>query len=348
MGLIKLPKESISFFKSNIDKIFSSGNLAESEWNNNLSNYIKDFTGAKIAVPTSSNGAGLVSAMSIYRHYFNRKNVFIQTNTMYGVKTMVFAAGCNLSGFISCQLNTLMPSINDIKKVVEKLTKKEKNELIILLSHIGGIVNPDILEISKLCKDENIILFEDCAHSFGATLNGEHSGLYGNLGVYSFYATKAIPAGEGGIVITNNEEIGNMILKFSIYDRFEQKLELGNNIRISEMQALLTYSVVIRWDEIIKNKSSVADRYIRACIDNEIKYISQIDKGQLGNYYKFIILSPNKKIDQAFPQLINKTSSVYDYSIGEKNTIAEYHACLPIWYLQDKKVVDETIKQLSL
>ena len=68
---------------------------------------------------------------------------------------------------------------------------------------------------------------EDCAHSFGSTLNGKHSGLFGDAGVYSFYATKAIPVGEGGIVVTNDAKIGEMIIDFSIYDRFDQKVKNG-------------------------------------------------------------------------------------------------------------------------
>jgi dTDP-4-amino-4,6-dideoxygalactose transaminase len=51
-------------------------------------------------------------------------------------------------------------------------------------------------------------------------LYSKHSGLFGDAGVYSFYATKAIPAGEGGIVVTNDNEIGDMVASYSIYDRF--------------------------------------------------------------------------------------------------------------------------------
>ena len=64
MGLIKLPKKSIDFFHNNIDEIFISGNLAENKWNVKLSDFIKKLTGAKFAVPTNSNGAGLVALMT--------------------------------------------------------------------------------------------------------------------------------------------------------------------------------------------------------------------------------------------------------------------------------------------
>jgi len=347
MGLIKLPNDSIEYFKNNLDEIFASGNFAEGQWNKKLADFVANLSGAKVSIPTSSNGAGLVSLMSLYRHYHNRKNVMIQSNTMYGVKTMIGAAGCSLAGFIDCKIESLMPSFNDVKNAISKVDKKDKKSLILLLSHIGGIINPDIKKISELCIDENIILLEDCAHSFGSTLNGEHSGLFGDAGVYSFYATKAIPAGEGGVVVTNDERIGKMVSDFSIYDRFKQKLEIGNNIRISEVQALLTFSAVKEWKNIFLNKQVMATKYINFCNDNNINYISQNENGQIGNYYKFIIYTQNEPISEYFKNLKSTTSAVYDYSIGTKNSVANYHKCLPIWYGQDEKIVDKVISELK-
>ena len=347
MGLIKLPDESIDYFKNNLDDIFVSGNLAEGPWNKKLSRFIKNLTGAKEVIPTNSNGAGLVALMSLYRHYHGRTKVLIQSNTMYGVKVMVSAAGCNLFGFVQCRLETLMPSLEDIIKSISELDQKEKNKLVILLSHIGGIVNPDMEGIANLCKDENIILLEDCAHSFGATLYGKHTGLFGDAGVYSFYATKAIPAGEGGVVVTNNKELGDMVSKFAIYDRFDQQLAIGNNIRVSEIQSLLTYSIVKEWQKIIDNKNKMAEQYMEICTTKHIDYIHQKENGQDGNYYKFIIYTPDRPIAEVMPRLKTKTSAVYDYAIGVPNNVADKHSCLPIWYGQDEEVTNQVVAELN-
>lgn len=347
MGMIKLPKNSIEYFNKNLDGIFKSGNLAEGQWNKKLGEFVKDLTSSQVSVCTNSNGAGLVALLSIYKYYYKRNKVLIQSNTMYGVKTMVPTSGCKLSGFINCQLESLMPSIQDIKKSISNFGNKDKNRLIILLSHIGGIVNPDIEEIASLCKNENIILLEDCAHSFGATLNGGHSGLFGDAGVYSFYATKAIPAGEGGVVVSNNLELGEMISKYSIYDRFEQKLEIGNNIRISEIQALLSFSVVKEWESIIDNKIKIANNYIKKCTELNINHINQSQNGQKGNYYKFIIYNRRISIFEFLPKLKTKTSSVYDYFLGDHDDdIINKHACLPIWYGQSPDVTEKVIKEI--
>ena len=176
MGTIKLPNNSIEFFKNNQNKIFESGNLAEGPWNEQLSEKVKSICNVKNAISVNSNGSGLVALLLIYKEYYGRSNVMIQSNTMYGVKTITKTAGYNLTNVIDCRLETLMPSFEDLKKAVNNYNK-ETEKLVIILSDIGGIINPDIEKIVKFCKEKNIILIEDSAHSFGSTLKKNFQGL---------------------------------------------------------------------------------------------------------------------------------------------------------------------------
>jgi len=344
MGMIKLPEASIAFFKSHLDEIFESGNLAEGPWNGRLTDHVKEYCGSSFAVPTASNGSGMMALLQIYKETDNRTKVLLQSNTMYGVKTLVKSAGLKVSGYIDCDTNTLMPGLTDVRKAVAEF--QDRSSLIILLSHIGGIINPEIADIVDFCHENDIILLEDCAHSYGATWKGKHSGIFGNAGVYSFYATKAVPAGEGGIVVTNDETIGNAVKKYVIYDRFEQVMDIGVNIRQSEVQALLVYSVVKEVDHIIENKKEIASRYIEICNKLDIPYISQEDEETRGNYYKFIVLSKEGNISAYLPRLETTTSKVYDYCLDSTNAITENHACLPIWYGQSKDIADKVINEL--
>ena len=270
MGVIKLPKNSINFFKDNQDKIFESGNLSEGPWNEQLSKKIKSITKTKNAISVNSNGSGLVSLLLIYKEYYGRTDIMIQSNTMYGLKTITKTAGYKLVDIIDCDLETLMPSFENLKKAVTNYSGETK-KLVIMLSDIGGIINPDIEKIAKFCKEKNIILLEDSAHSFGATLNKKFSGTFGNAGVYSYYSTKAIFAGEGGVVITNDDNVANLVKDFIAYDRFKQKMEIGCNIRLPELQALMIYSVIKEYKEIIKNKLEIAKKYSDICKTNNIK-----------------------------------------------------------------------------
>ena len=346
MGAIKLPKKSIKFFKNNQDKIFKSGALSEGIWNKKLSRKIKLITKSKNAIGVNSNGSGLVALLLIYKEYYGRTDIMIQSNTMYGVKTITKTAGYNLVSFIDCKLETLMPSFNDVKKSVKNYGKPTKN-LLIMLSDIGGIINPDIEKIAEFCKEKKIVLIEDSAHSFGSTFNKKFSGTFGNAGVYSYYSTKAIFAGEGGVVVTNDNSVGKLMKNFIAYDRFERKMEIGCNIRLPEIQALMIYSVVKEYKEIIKNKFRIGKKYSQICDSLNIKYISQNDNLNIGNYYKFIIISPEKSISETLPQVKTTTSKVYDYSLGNSKEIPLKHLCLPIWFNLEEDISDKVVEELK-
>ena len=126
MSLIKIPQSSLDFFKKNQDEIFNSGNLAEGPWNKKLSEKIKEISGSKNAVCVNSNGSGLVAILLIFKTYFGREEIMIQSNTMYGVKTIVGTAGYNLVNYINCQIETLMPSFQDVKNAIKKLPSEYK------------------------------------------------------------------------------------------------------------------------------------------------------------------------------------------------------------------------------
>lgn len=346
MGMIKIPKAAIQKFEKNYPEIFETGNLAEGKWNKELSTFFKNYTSAAYAMPFSSNGSGILTILMLLKKHRGYKNVFIQSNTMYGVKTMAASSGLNLVGSVPCSLPSLMPTAQQVKTFVDQLPNA--SDTVFLVTHIGGIVNPDIKEIATICKEKGIALVEDCAHSLGAMLNSKHTGLFGVAGVYSLYATKAVAAGEGGIAVSNDTELGALIDKFQIYDRFDQKEEIGVNFRVSELQALFSLAVCELSEVIIANKAAIADRYITACKQAGISYVDPYSNGQRGNHYKFSIIAKNNAADE-FQAIKNRTSPVYDYILGEDpQNVHSKHICLPIWFELEESVIAETIEQIRM
>ena len=346
MGMIKVPQSAVDKFIKNVSEIFATGNLAEEQWNAKLSDFFKSYTGAKCAFSFSSNGSGLLAILILLKRYRNYDKVFIQSNTMYGVKTIAITSGLQYIGAVSCGIPSLMPSLAQVSDFISKLDEPKRT--VFLMSHIGGIVNPDIEGIALLCKQAGVALVEDCAHSLGATLNNQHTGLYGVAGVYSLYATKAIAAGEGGIAITNDTDLGDQLSRFNIYDRFDQRQDVGVNFRISELQALFSLCMCELSEEIIANKAVIADKYIRACQDAQIAFVDPYQVGQRGNHYKFSLIAKENAAKE-FEVIKNRTSPVYDYSLGEDPmNIAKRHICLPIWYNLEEEVVQRTVSEVLL
>ncbi len=343
MGMIKLPDGAIHNFKDNLDQIFESGALAEGKWNKKVQDWTNQYTNSKYSIPSSSNGTGLLAVLQSLKFGQGYESIFLQSNTMYGMRTLAISSGLELKGFVDCSLSTLMPTLYMLKDFTSKIPNPEKS--VFLLTHIGGWANPEIESISEFCSEKGIALVEDCAHSLGTIVSGKHTGTFGVAGVYSLYATKAIPVGEGGIIVTNDSEIGNQVRKYSIYDRFDQDQDFGLNNRMSEINALLTYSVLLYLDEIIENKYLIANKYEQACKRLGINYIDPKLSGQRSNLYKFILID-NQGHDLA--KIKTRTSAVYDYSLGQDHEdIKNKHVCLPIWYGLEEEVISNVIRELE-
>jgi dTDP-4-amino-4,6-dideoxygalactose transaminase len=346
MGMIKLPEQSVSYFEDHYSEIFESGNLAEGKWISEVASWATEYTGAPFAHAVNSNGSGIFSILNILSRYFKKRRIFLQSNTMYGVRTMSITSGLELCGYVDCDLNYLMPTYDQVVDFVSRLDKP--SECVFLITHIGGWVNPDIEKIAEFCRDKNIALIEDCAHSLGSTLKGKHTGLFGDAGVYSLYSTKAVPAGEGGIIVTTNEDLHNKVSKFSIYDRFDQVLDVGVNNRMSEINALLSFAVLKSIDEIIENKYKIANEYVKACEQYGWEYIHPTANDQRSNLYKFILLSRAVDPGSDFSQVKTKTSPVYDYALGfDPQEVSRRHICLPIWYKLETEVIGKVVAELE-
>lgn len=346
MGMIKLPDRSLDLFQEKFGDIFSSGALAEGDWNESVARFVADYSNAPYALALNSNGSGLLAILMLMKRYRGKKRVVLQSNTMYGVKTIANSSGLSMNGFIDCEMPFLMPTLDNVKEFFEPIAKKE--EFVFLLTHIGGWVNPEIRGISSYCKAHDIALVEDCAHSLGATLDGEHTGLFGDAGVYSLYATKAIPVGEGGILVTKDSDLYEKSKRFIMYDRIKQEIDIGINLRMSELNALLAHCVLLEIENIIGEKHATAERYNAVCLEHGISFLAPNQGGQRANLYKYIVLTDGTGADDYFQRVTNRTSPVYDYALGrDLQGISRNHICLPIWYRLEKETIEETVAQLA-
>ena len=97
----------------------------------------------------------------------------------------------------------------DPKKIEEKITKKTK---CILPVHFGGR-SCEMNEIVQIAKKHELYIIEDCAHAIETEYHGKKAGTFGDFGCFSFYVTKNLVTGEGGMVITNHKESANRIKK---------------------------------------------------------------------------------------------------------------------------------------
>ncbi len=151
---------------------------------------------------------------------------------------------------------TLCLSAAGIKKV---LTPKTKG--ICLVHMCGGMANMD--EIMPVVKEHNLILVEDAGQAFGASYKGTKVGLFGKTGCYSFDFFKIATAGEGGVLVTNDEAAYKLADSYSDHGHdhvgnnrgMEQHPIIGFNYRISEIHAAIGKVQTTRVPEVMKRNN---------------------------------------------------------------------------------------------
>ncbi|MBI2542867.1 MAG: DegT/DnrJ/EryC1/StrS aminotransferase family protein [Candidatus Aenigmarchaeota archaeon] len=149
----------------------------------------------------------------------------------------------------------------DVDKIEEKITKDTKA---IMAVHIFG--HPcDMDPILKIANEHGISVVEDAAESIGAEYKGKIVGCLGDVGAFSFYGNKIITTGEGGMVVTNNEETAERIKAFKNHwfdkDRTFIHKNIGFNYRMTNIQAAIGLAQLENIEKHIKIKRDIVQTY---------------------------------------------------------------------------------------
>ncbi|NQS92579.1 MAG: DegT/DnrJ/EryC1/StrS family aminotransferase, partial [Chloroflexi bacterium] len=124
----------------------------------------------------------------------------------------------------------------------------------------------DFDPLQKTARDYDLVIIEDSCEALGAAYKGRQAGTLGDVGVFAFYPNKQITTGEGGMLVTDNEEWANLYLSLrnqgrDVFDAWLNHTRLGYNYRIDEMSAALGLSQLNRIEELIEKRARVAAWY---------------------------------------------------------------------------------------
>jgi len=280
------PSEDLERIKGDVERILKSGMLTMGEYTEKFEQQFARLCGVKHAIAVSS-GTGALEIVLRAVGLKNRDEVVIPTNTFTATAAAaLFAGGKPVLTDVSSATLCL-----DAKSLRRCQTKKTKAVIVV---HIGGLVCPDIESIREICDEKQILLVEDAAHAHGSKINGRHAGSLGEAGCFSFYPTKVMTTGEGGMITTNDNEIAEkaLILRDQGKENFHSSkiVKLGYNWRMTETSAAIGLVQLRRLPEMIEKRNAIAEYYDQKL--NEIAHIKPLKKNRniVNNYYKYIAL----------------------------------------------------------
>lgn len=226
-----------------------------------------EITGAKYAVVVSNGTAALHIACQAAG--VTRGDEVITT-------PITFAASANCA--LYCGAKPVFADINertyniDPASVAKHMTDKTK--AVVAVDFTGQAVELDPL--LKLCKEKGAVLIEDGAHSIGTKYKGKGVGSIADMTTFSFHPVKTVTGGEGGAVLTNNEEYYKKLVLYrahgitrdsSLMEKenaggwYYEQIALGMNYRMTDIQAALVLSQLDKLEKFGSRRKEIVKKY---------------------------------------------------------------------------------------
>ena len=212
--------------------------------------------------------------------------------------------------FVDCDPETLLVTPELIKAAITTKTKA------VIPVHMYGQMC-DVKAIKDvLPANQKIAIIEDCAHTFEAKFNNERPGKYSDVAIFSFYATKNVTCGEGGAIITNNQDLYQRILQSILHgmsagaaDRFKSGQykhwgmdHLGTKANLPDLLACFLPKQIRTVDERLQEREKIARKYELALANTNIK-VPKIGSRVVHSRHLFPIYVGAEVRDQALLEL---------------------------------------------
>ncbi|HSP86833.1 MAG TPA: DegT/DnrJ/EryC1/StrS family aminotransferase [Ignavibacteriaceae bacterium] len=217
------------------------------------------------------------------------------------VPTMTFPATAEIVCYfgakpviVDVDESTLNISLSEIEKAITPKTKA------IIPVHYGG--QPcDMDEILELAKKNNLKVIEDAAHSLPATYKGKKIGTISDVTCFSFYATKTLSTGEGGMICTNDESLAERCKIMRLHginrDAWKRYTESGSwyyevvapgfKYNFTDLQASLGIPQLKKVDMMWHSRQGIAEKYTQALKDNKFLELHGIKEDRESSWHLF-------------------------------------------------------------
>lgn len=263
-----------------------------------------EYCGCKYGVAVSSGTAALhVALLSLGIGGAGGERGDMQDEVIVPTFTMAASAfAVSYTGakpvFVDCEPDTWCMDMLKLEQAVTENTRA------IMPVHIyGHVCNMDRLRV--LAKSLYLFVIEDAAEAHGATYYNERAGGLGDIGCFSMFANKILACGEGGMVVTNDEQVAGDVRRFK--DLCHSKTRflhdgIGFNFRLTNIQAAVGLAQLEKLDEYVEMRRRHAQMYMEGLKGLDIQF--PVEKSWAKNvYWMFGIVLPGGKRDEVMRKL---------------------------------------------
>lgn len=248
--------------------MLSGGWVTEFRKTREFERMIAEYTGAKFC-SVVSNGTVSLSIALMACDIGRDDEVIVPDYTMVATPNAVELIGAK-AVFADVEKETLCMDFEKMKAAVTERTKA------VILVSINGRYPSDVQQFVDYCEERNIVLLEDAAQSLGSFYKEKHVGRYGQIGSFSFSAPKIITTGQGGALITDDEELYRKIVLIRDFGRNEggsdHYLVKGWNFKFTDIQAVIGIEQMKKLPERVEKKKELGKIYAK-----ELSNLSEVN-----------------------------------------------------------------------
>jgi dTDP-4-amino-4,6-dideoxygalactose transaminase len=207
----------------------------------------------------------------------------------------------------------------DPKDIEARITPRTKA---LLPVHIAG--RPcDMRAIMRIAHQYNLAVIEDCAHAVETEYDGQHVGTFGEIGVLSFYATKNLATGEGGMVLTNDQQLATRIKQLSLHglsadawSRYSDAgykhylvVEAGYKYNMMDLQAAIGIHQLGRLERYAERREQIWERYLEAFADLPFGLPAPVEPDTRHAHHLFTLLVDQERCGLTRDEFIDRMTA---------------------------------------
>jgi len=286
--------------KETIIKPLQTGWLVQGPFVREFEERFKSFVGAAHACATSNCTTALQLALTALG-IKEGDTVVVPSLTYVATANAVESTGAEV---LFCDINLDTFSIDTEELAAHLDSDRGKSIRGVIPVNLFGLC-ADLPHVVSLARSKGVVVVEDSACGFGALLGGRHSGTFGDFGCFSFHPRKAITTGEGGMVVSNDEELINRVRVLRDHGASSSDLERhrksggsllpefkvrGFNFRMTDIQGALGVCQIQKAEYILEWRRRVASRYDDALGGIESLKTPVIPEGRVSGYQSYVCL----------------------------------------------------------
>lgn len=218
---------------------------------------------------------------------------------------------------VFCDVNhaNLQMSLETLEQSLSVCAESGISPRAVVITHLFGLLNPEIKEITNLARSKGIAVIEDCAQAIGARSASGKAGSFGDVAAFSFYPTKNLGAlGDGGAVVSNNSNLLKKVRSLREYGwskKYYIEMDGGRNSRLDELQAAILLYKLRTIDTQNQKRRAIYARYLSK-LSNSFESFAPIAEDYVAHLAVFAAKSaPRDKVLAQFEQMQVSTGIHY-------------------------------------